>query len=122
MIDSIRYFSYLFVDSLYDASEIYDYVLENTHVIPIIDASERRGIVTEKLPDNSRIDINLRRKYPSLYSLKFGIERMFTILEISYKLSIWDVRNRSYNTAVGLKIIVYNLIIMSNMKLGENIR
>ncbi|BAB59345.1 TVG0209075 [Thermoplasma volcanium GSS1] len=112
----------MFVDSLYDASEIYDYVLENTHVIPIIDASERRGIVTEKLPDNSRIDINLRRKYPSLYSLKFGIERMFTILEISYKLSIWDVRNRSYNTAVGLKIIVYNLIIMSNMKLGENIR
>ena len=40
MVDSVRYFSYIRADSAYDASDIYDYVFENTHALPIIDTNK----------------------------------------------------------------------------------
>ena len=32
------------------------------------------------------------------------------------------MRNRSYDTAMGLKIIAYNLMVISNIELGEKAR
>ena len=70
MVDSVRNFSYILADSAYDTSDIYDYVFENTHSIPVIDTNKRRGIVTDRLTVNRRIGIDLRREYSSMYSLR----------------------------------------------------
>ncbi len=116
MVDSVRNFSDILGDSAYDTSEIYDYVFENTHSLPIIDTNRGSGIVPERLPMNRKIGIDLRREYSSLYSLRWEIERTFSILEeIMRAENIWYVRNRSYNTAIGLKAIAYNLMIISNI-------
>jgi hypothetical protein len=60
IIDPIRNFSYIFEDSDYDASDIYDYVFINMHDLAIIDTNIRRGIVTAWLLVNIRISIDLR--------------------------------------------------------------
>ena len=39
IVDLLRYFSYILADLAYDASDIYDYVFENTHALPIIDTN-----------------------------------------------------------------------------------
>jgi hypothetical protein len=123
MVDSVRNFSYILGDSAYDTSDIYDYVFENTHSLPIIDTNRRRGIIPERLPMNRKIGIDLRREYSSLYSLRWEIERTFFILEeIMRAENIWYVRNRSYDTAIGLKAIAYNLMIISNIKMGNKPR
>ena len=80
-VDSVRNYSYILADSAYDTSEIYDYVFENTHAIPVIDTNKRRGIIRERLSMNRKIGIELRREYSSLYSLRWEIERTFSILE-----------------------------------------
>jgi hypothetical protein len=41
MVNSVRSFSYILGDSAYDTSDIYDYVFENTHSLPIIDNNKR---------------------------------------------------------------------------------
>ena len=115
-VDSVRNFSYILAESAYDTSDIYDYIFENSHSMPIIDTNRRRGIVTDRLSVNLRIGINLRREYSSLYSLRWEIERKFSILEkIMRAENIWYNRNRSYDTAIGLKAIAYNLMIISNI-------
>ena len=45
MIDSVRNYNYILMDPAYDSSNIYDYIFENTHAIPVIDTNRRRGIV-----------------------------------------------------------------------------
>ena len=123
MVDSVRNFSYILGDSAYDTSDIYDYVFENTNSLPIIDTNRRRDIIPERLPMNRNIGIDLRREYSSLYSLRWEIERTFSILEeIMRAENIRYVRNRSYDTAIGLKAIAYNLMIVSNVKAGEKPR
>ncbi|MCL4421532.1 MAG: hypothetical protein M1477_07580 [Candidatus Thermoplasmatota archaeon] len=37
-------------------------------------------------------------------------------------VNIWYVSNRDYDTAIGLKIIAYNLMIVSNIKMGNKPR
>ncbi|MCL5791168.1 MAG: transposase [Candidatus Thermoplasmatota archaeon] len=81
MVDSVRNFSYILADAAYDTSDIYDYAFENTHSLPIIDTNRRRGIVPERLSVNRRIGIDLWREYASLYSLRWEIERTFSIME-----------------------------------------
>ena len=123
MVDSVRDFSYILGDSDYDTSDIYDYVFKNTHSIPIIDTNKRRGIVPDRLTVNRKIGIDLRREYSSMYSLRWEIERTFSILEeIMRTENIWYNRNRSYDTAIGLKAIAYNLMIISNIKMGNKPR
>jgi hypothetical protein len=123
MVDSVRNFSYILADSAYDTSDIYDYVFENTHSIPVIDTNRRRGIIPERLSMNREIGIDLRREYSSLYSLRWEIERTLSILEeIMETEDIWYVRNRSFDTAIGLKTIAYNLMIVSNIKMGNRPR
>ena len=36
--------------------------------------------------------------------------------------NIWYTGNRSYDTAVGLKAIAYNLMVISNIKMGNKPR
>ena len=123
MMDSVRNFSHILADSAYDTSDIYDYVFENTHSLPVIDTNRRRGIRPERLTVNRRIGIDLRREYASLYSLRWEIERTFSILEEIMKAeNIWYTMSRSYDTAIGLKIIAYNLMVISNMEAGEKPR
>ena len=61
MVDSVRDFSYILADSAYDASDIYNYVFENTHALPVIDTNKRRGIVNDRLPVNRKIGIDLSK-------------------------------------------------------------
>ena len=123
MVDSVRNFSYILADSAYDTSDTYDYVFENTHALPVIDTNKRRGIVPERLSVNRKIGIDLRREYASLYSLRWEIERTFSILEeILQCENVWYTSNRSYDAAVGLKAIAYNLMIISNVEAGEKPR
>lgn len=58
-----------------------------------------------------------------MYTLRWKIERTFSILEEIMKVEyIWYTINRDYDTAMGLKTIAYNLIILSNRKPGEKPR
>lgn len=85
-------------------------MFENTHALPVIDTIRRRGI-------------DLRREHASLSSLMWEIERTFSILEEILRCeNIWYTRNRDYYTAIGLKTIVSNLMVISNMNSGENPR
>ena len=123
MVDSVRDFSYILADSAYDASDIYDYIFENTHALPVIDTNKRRGIVNDKLPVNRKIGSDLRKEYASMYPLRWEIERTFSILEEIMKAEyIWYTVNRDYDTAIGLKAIAYNLMVISNRVLGEKPR
>jgi hypothetical protein len=123
MVYSVRNFSYIIADSAYDTSDIYDYIFENTYSLPIIDTNRRRGIVPERLSVNRKSGIDLRREYSSIYSLRWEIERIFSILEeIIRAENIWYTRNRSYDTAIGLRAIAYNLMIISNIKTGNRRR
>ncbi|WP_010917451.1 transposase [Thermoplasma volcanium] len=81
MVNSIRNFSYILADSAYDASDIYDFVFENTHPLPIIDTNKRGGIIPDRLPVNRKIGIDLRKENASMYPLRWEIERTFGILE-----------------------------------------
>ena len=109
MVDSVRYFSYILADSAYDTTDIYDYVFENTHALPVIDTNRRRGIVSHKLSVNRKIDIDLRRE----------IERTFSILEeIMNAENICYTGNRDCDTAMGLKAIAYNFMVISSMEVG----
>ncbi len=98
MVDSVRNFSYILADSAYDTSSI-------THSIPIIDTNKRGGIVQERLSVNRRIGIELRREYSSLYSLRSEIDHTLPILEGIMNTQIWYMKNKDYDTVIGLKVI-----------------
>ena len=98
-------------------------MFENTHAIPLIDTNKRRGIIQERLSVNRNIGIDLRKEYSPMYSLRWEIERTFSILEeIMRTENIWYVSNRDYDNAIGLKAIAYNLMVTSNIETGEKPR
>ena len=120
LIDSVRNYTHILADSAYDTSEIYDYIFDNTHSMLVIDTSKRIGIRSDRLPMNRNIGIDLRKKYSSLYSLRWEIERTFSILEeMLHCENIWYTHNRSYDHAISFKIIVCNLIVISNILSGK---
>ena len=95
----------------------------NAHTLSIIDTNKKRRIVPKRLLVNRRIGIGLRTEYSSLYSLRWEIERTFSILEEIMKAeNIWYTENRSYDTAIGLKAIVYKLMLISIIKAGKKPR
>ena len=58
-----------------------------------------------------------------MYSLRWEIERTFSILEeILQSENIWYTRNRNYDSAIDLRIIAYNLMVMSNTETGNKLR
>ena len=62
MIDSVRNYNYILMDAAYDSSDVYDYIFENTHAIPVIDTNRRRGIIEDRLTFNRKLGIALRKK------------------------------------------------------------
>ena len=119
MIDSIRNYNYILMDAAYDSSDIYDYIFENAHAIPVIDTNRRRGIVEDRLSYNRKLGIELRKKESSRYKLRWEIERTFSILKEILKMEyIWYVGNRNYDIAIGEIIVAYNCIVMANKITG----
>ncbi len=119
MIDSVRDYNYILMDAAYDSSDVYDYVFENTHSVPVIDTNRRRGIVEEKLTYNRKLGIELRKRESSRYKLRWEIERTFSILKLILGMEyIWYVRNRDYDSAIGEIIVAYNCIVMANKIAG----
>ena len=108
------------MDAAYDSSDIYDYIFENAHAVPVIDTNKRRGIVEDKLTYNRKLGIAIRKKESSRYKLRWEIERTFSILkEILGMEYIWYVRNRNYDAAIGEIIVAYNCIVMANKIVGR---
>ena len=123
MIDSARNYRYILADSAYDTSEIYDYISENAHSLPVIDTNQRRGIIDDRLTVNRKIGIELKKEYSSMYSMRWEIERTFSILEgIMGSMNIWYVNNRDYDNIIGLRVVGYNLIVILNIELGNGAR
>ena len=60
IIDSIRNYNYILMDTAYDSSDIYDYIFENTHAIPVIDKNRRMGIVEDRVKFDRKLSIVLR--------------------------------------------------------------
>ena len=119
MIDSVRDYNYILMDAAYDSSDIYDYIFENTHAVPVIDTNRRRGIVEDRLTYNRKCGISIRKKESSRYKLRWEVERTFSILkEIMGMAHIWYVRNRNYDAAIGEIIVAYNCIVIANKIAG----
>ncbi|WMT55292.1 MULTISPECIES: transposase [unclassified Acidiplasma] len=119
MIDSVRNYNYILMDAAYDSSDIYDYIFENTHAMPVIDTNRRRGIVENKLSYNRKPGIALRKKESSRYKFRWEIERTFSILnEILEMEYIWYVKHRNYDVSIGEIIVSYNCIVMANKITG----
>ena len=58
-----------------------------------------------------------------MYSMRWEIERAFSILEeIMGSENIWYASNRDYDNIIGLNVITYNLMVISNIELGNNRR
>ncbi len=115
MIDALRNHEYILMDAAYDSSAIYDYVMMNTHAIPVIDTNRRRGIVDHNMTFNRKQGIITREKEGSRYKLRWEIERTFSILEEILGCDhVWYVPNRDYDVAIGMKIVAYNLVVMIN--------
>ena len=103
------------IDAVYDSAGIYDYIMDNTHAIPVIDTNRRRGIVPDNLTFSRKQGIIIREREKARYRLRWEIERTFSILEeILHSEHIWYVRNRNYDVAVGERIVAYNCIVLVN--------
>jgi len=72
---------------------------------------------------NRRISMEIRENNSGMYSLRWEIERILSIPEeIMGSEDIGYVKERNYDTAMGLKIIAYNLMVISNIEMGETSR
>jgi hypothetical protein len=88
--------------------------------MPVIDTNRRRGIISEKLSVNRNIGMEIRKNYFGMYTLRWEIERTFSILEdMIISENIWIVANRNYDTAMGLRVVAYNLMVISNIENAE---
>ena len=58
-----------------------------------------------------------------MYSMRWEIERAFSILDgIMCSEDIWYASNRDYHNIIGLRVVAYNLMVVSNIELGDNRR
>ena len=120
MSDSVMDYNYILMAPAYDSSDIYDYIFEDTHSVPVIDTNKRKGIVKDKLTYNRKLGISIRKRESSRYKLRWEIERTFSILkEILGMEYIWYVKHRNYDVSVGEIIAAYNCIIMANKITGR---
>ena len=78
MNDSVRGHEYVLTDAAYDISDIYDYITDNTHAIPVIDTNRRMGIVPGNLTFNRKQGIIIRKKEKSRYKLRWETEQTFS--------------------------------------------
>jgi len=123
LIYSISQSTYILLDSAYDSEEIYNTIFEKTSAIPIIDINPRRGSSKPSKKDdlNRWAMKNLRIKYALLYKDRWEIERVNVNLKSTYFFSLEDVYyvpHRHYKQAVGLKLLVHNLVAFANISVG----
>ena len=58
-----------------------------------------------------------------MYSMRWEIERTFSILQgIMGSENIWYASNRDYDNIIGLMVIAYNLMVISNIEFENNRR
>ena len=82
----------------------------------------RGVIIPERLTAKRKFGTDLIKEYSPIYS-EWEIERKFSILEeISHSENIRYTPGRSYDTAIGLKIIACNLMVISNTETGNKPR
>lgn len=81
MIDAVGDHEYILMDAAYDSSGISDYIMENTHAIPIIDTNRRRGVVPYNLTFNRKQGKIIKGNEKSRFRLRWEIKRTFSILE-----------------------------------------
>ena len=81
MVDAVCDHEYILMNADHDPSEIYDYAMENTQVVFIIDVNRREGIVPHKLAFSSKHGIIIIERKKSRHRLRWEIERAFSILE-----------------------------------------
>ncbi len=67
--------------------------------------------------------IGLRKRHSIRYKLREEIERTSSILEgiLDWQF-IWHTRNRDFDTAIGSKILTYNLVVIHNYLHGRSLR
>lgn len=100
--------------------DIFYCVFENSYPPSVIYVNRRRGIVSEWLLVNCRSCIDLWSEYSSLNYLRFEIERIFSIeKEMLQCENVWYKLNRPYDTAISLRIIAYNLMVISITESGK---
>ncbi len=103
------------MDAVYDTSDIYEYIFENTQCSPIIDTNRRRGIVDSRLSHSGMEGIKIRKEVASRYSFRWEIERTFAIPEDILGCEyIRSVKYRNYDASIGMKIVAFGLIILQN--------
>ena len=123
MADTCKGFKYILADSAYDSNQFYGYIFEKTSLIPVIDTNRRRGLDTEKQKQFRWLAIGLKKLHSMRYKLREEIERTNSILEgILDSEFIWYTRNRDFDTAIGLKILTYNLVVIYNHLHGRSLR
>ena len=59
------------IDAVYDSTGIYDYIMDNTHAIPVIDTNRRRGIVPDNLAFSRKQGIIIREREKARYRLRW---------------------------------------------------
>ena len=92
-------------------------------MIPIIDTNRKRGIDTEKQKQFRWLAIGLRKRHSMRYKLRGEVERTNSILEGILDLEfIWYIRNRDFDTAIGLKILTHSLVVIHNHLHGRSLR
>ena len=57
-------------DLAYVPSKIYEYISENTYSMPIIEINKRSVIRSDRLTINRMVEIEQRKEYLSMYSLR----------------------------------------------------
>ncbi len=120
LIPSLSKSKYVLLDSAYDSKNIYDLILNRTSAIPVIDVNQRKGSSTPNSKDNHTrwIMKNIRIKYKFLYKKRWEIERINSNLKSQFFYSleyIYYVPHRHYEHAVGLKLLVHNLVTLANI-------
>ena len=123
VLDSLKSSSYILLDKAYDSDKIYNLILNNTSAIPVIDVNPRKGSSKPSRKDkNTRwIMKNIRVKYKDLYKKRWEIERINSNLKSPFFFSfeyIYYVPHRHYEKAVGLKLLVHNLVTLANISNG----
>ena len=71
IIDSVRDYNYILVDAACISSDIYDYIFENSHAVPVIHTNKRMRIVEDKLAYNTKLGILIRKGESSRYKLRW---------------------------------------------------
>jgi hypothetical protein len=118
LINRFKEYHYVLLDAAYDSYEIFYKLRKETTALPIIDINPRRGRKTPYQEDSNErwLMKSIRIKYKKLYRKRWEIERINNVLESQLFMEfIFYTPHRHYNQAVGLKIMAYNIQVITNL-------